>query len=192
MVTMRTDALSSHSWLPAGWSNGIEVVLRRHARHAREDIAEVSQRVDATALAGDHDRVDDRRALAGIGMAHEEPVLLPDGRGADGILDEVIVELGDAVFEVRRQRRPVAQQVIAGLAHGGLGPRPRPQASRHLLQPVQWPGVIFAPVLLPLGRGQLVFVPDGLGLLEPADDRRTLTVCREGRAVGRRCASACT
>ena len=48
------------------------------------------------AVAGHDDRVDDRRALAGVGMADEEPVLA-DGRRSDRIFDQVIVEPGFTV-----------------------------------------------------------------------------------------------
>ncbi len=53
------------------------------------------------ALAGNDERVEDRGALAGIGVADEEPVLLPDRGGPDGIFNEVVVDPGLAVLEVR-------------------------------------------------------------------------------------------
>jgi len=62
--------------LPVDGQQGVEVVLGGHAGQAAEDVAEVSHGVDASAPAGHHNRVDDGRALAGIGMAHEEPVFL--------------------------------------------------------------------------------------------------------------------
>ena len=52
-------------WGPVGGREGVEVVLGRHCRQAGQDVAEVGQRVDLAPLAGHHDRVDDRGALAG-------------------------------------------------------------------------------------------------------------------------------
>ncbi len=65
-----------------------------HPRQAGEDIPEVAVRVLAVALAGDDQRVDDGGALAGVGMADEQPVLFADRRGPDGIFDQVVVEPG--------------------------------------------------------------------------------------------------
>ena len=47
-----------------------------HRRQAPEQVAHVDQRIEAAALAGGHDGVDDGRTLAGVGMPDEEPVLL--------------------------------------------------------------------------------------------------------------------
>ena len=67
-------------------------------------------------LAGDDDRVDDGGALAGVGVADEEPVLLPYGRRADRVFDEVVVEPALAVAQMRGERFPVIEQIRAGLA----------------------------------------------------------------------------
>ena len=78
--------------LPARGRERAEIVLIGHSRHSREHDAQVGERVCAVALAGNDDRVDDRGALAGVGVTDEQPVFLADGRGADGIFDEVVVE----------------------------------------------------------------------------------------------------
>ena len=62
--------------LPVGGQQGAQVVPGGHLGQAAEDVSEVSQGIDAAALTGYDYRVDDRRALAGTGMAHEEPVFL--------------------------------------------------------------------------------------------------------------------
>ena len=46
------------------------------------------------ALAGDDQRVDDRRTLARRGVPDEEPVLLADRGGPDRIFDQVVVDPG--------------------------------------------------------------------------------------------------
>ena len=63
------------SRLPVGGGERVEVVLIGECRQPREDIAHISEGIMAVALAGDDDRVNDSGALAGIGMANEEPVL---------------------------------------------------------------------------------------------------------------------
>ena len=74
MVT-GSDA-SGHQGLPRGGKQGGEVVPRGHLRQSREDIADVVEGIDAAALAGDDNRVNDRGAVAGVGMADEQEVFL--------------------------------------------------------------------------------------------------------------------
>lgn len=47
-------------------------------------------RIDPVAPTAPEHRVDYRAALAGLGMAHEQKVLLPDRRGPDGVLTKVM------------------------------------------------------------------------------------------------------
>ncbi len=70
---------------PVGGSEGVEVVPRGHGWEPTQDVAQIGQGVDLPALAGDDDRVNDGGALAGVGVADEEPVFLPDGRWPDGV-----------------------------------------------------------------------------------------------------------
>ena len=49
-----------------------------------EDVFEISVGVNLTSAAAFNDGVNNRSAFAGIAIAHEEPVLLAEGRGADG------------------------------------------------------------------------------------------------------------
>jgi len=60
--------------LPVDWKQGIEVVPGGHPRQTGEDVAEVGQGIDPAALAGHDDGVHDRCAVAGVGVADEEPV----------------------------------------------------------------------------------------------------------------------
>ena len=52
------------------------------------------------------DRVDDRAALTRFRIAEKQEVLLPDRRGTNGILDQVVVYLKLAVINKPRQLRP--------------------------------------------------------------------------------------
>ncbi len=99
-----------------GGQQGREIVLGRHGRQAGERVLQVGVRVVAVTLAGDEERVEDGGAVAGLRVSDEQPVLGAEFAGTDGVLDRVGVELGASVFEVRGQRRPVAEQVGAGLA----------------------------------------------------------------------------
>lgn len=53
---------------------------------AFENVLEIFGRVDPVPPATAQHRVDHRAALPGFGMADEQKVLLPDGRGPDGVL----------------------------------------------------------------------------------------------------------
>ena len=72
-------------------------------------------------LATDDDGVDDCTALARIGMADEEPMLLGDGGWADGVLDQVIVDLLIASLAIDFGFVPDAQGIITGFACQALG-----------------------------------------------------------------------
>ena len=61
---------------PVGRRQRIQVVLIGHRGEPGEDVAQIGERIFAVPLTRDDDRVDDRRALAGVGVADEEEVLL--------------------------------------------------------------------------------------------------------------------
>jgi hypothetical protein len=73
MVTIPTRDLGRS--LPLSWGESVEVVSGCHLRQASQDVAQVCEGIDPSALTGDDDRVDDRRALAGVGMADKKPIL---------------------------------------------------------------------------------------------------------------------
>ena len=62
--------------LPVLGREGAEVVPVRHPGQTGEDVLQVRERVFPVAFAGYDERVQDRRALPGFGMADKEPVLL--------------------------------------------------------------------------------------------------------------------
>jgi len=83
MVPIKKDG-SRLSGFPVSRGQGVEVVAGRHCREPGEDVAQVNEGIYATALAGYHDRVDDRRSLAGVRVTDKEPVFLLYGRWPDG------------------------------------------------------------------------------------------------------------
>src|SRR5271154_5592788 len=56
-----------------------------------EDVPQIGERIDATAAAVLNYRVDDRTPVTRGSFAHEQPVLFADSRGADRVLDQVVV-----------------------------------------------------------------------------------------------------
>ena len=104
----------------AGQQRG-QVVLIGHSRQAGEHVAQVGERVLAMATARLDERVNDRRALAGIGVTDKKPVFRAELGRADGVFHEVGVQAGAAVAQVGDQGFPLVEQVAAGLAELGFG-----------------------------------------------------------------------
>ena len=48
-------------------------------------------------------------------------IVLSEGSGADGILDQVLVDLDATVFEVNAEQSPKVQRVVQGQAHAAAG-----------------------------------------------------------------------
>ena len=71
---MVTNHRSLSRGLPVDGQQSAQIVLGGHGRQTPQDIAQVGERIDAAALAGDHNRVEDSRALAGVGVADKQPV----------------------------------------------------------------------------------------------------------------------
>ena len=67
-------------------------------------------------LAADHDGVDNRTALARVGMSNEQPILFTDGRGTDRILDKIIINLQVTALAIDLRPAPDSQGVVAGLS----------------------------------------------------------------------------
>ena len=72
--------------LPEARGERAKIVLIGQARQPGDDVLQVRERVLAVALAGDNQRVEDGRALVGIGVPDEQPVLLADAGRPDGVL----------------------------------------------------------------------------------------------------------
>lgn len=70
----------------------VAVLLVGHAPQAAEHVAQVGERVLAVALAGVDQRVEHRRAMAGVGMADEQPILHAQFGRTDGVFRRVVVE----------------------------------------------------------------------------------------------------
>ena len=82
-----------------------------HGRQAGEQVPDVGQGIDAAALAGDDDRVDDGGTLAGLGMSDEEPVFLSNRRGSDGVFNGVVIQTGPAVRAMGDEDLPITEQI---------------------------------------------------------------------------------
>lgn len=138
--------------LPARGGERTEVVLAVHRGQAGEQVADIDLRVVPMPEAGDDDRVEDGGALAGVGVADEEPVLLPKRGGADVVLDDVGVEPGLAVAQVRGQAFPLRKQITELLGNKlapGRGSAPRTTVSETAVLLLHQPGMVreagFAP-----------------------------------------------
>lgn len=120
MVTNEATGLCGGG-LPASQDRLPQVVLVGQAGQPGQEIAEAGESFFAVALAGDDQRGEDGGALAGVGGPDEQPVFLADAGGAQGVLNDVVVESAFAVVQELRRGGPVGEQIIAGLAEGRLG-----------------------------------------------------------------------
>ena len=73
-------------------------------------------RIDAAAAATLDNGVKDGAALAGVGIAEEQPVLFAQSGRSNGVFHEVIVDLETTIFEIDTQKRPIGERVIDSLA----------------------------------------------------------------------------
>ena len=89
-----------------------------HRGELGEHVAQVGVGIDAAATATLDNGVKDGAALAGIGIAQAQPVLLSKSGRPNGVFHEVVVDLNSAIFEVDTKQRPVGERVIDGLAKG--------------------------------------------------------------------------
>ena len=85
-----------------------------------EDVAQVGVGVDASATAVFDEGVEDGSALARVDVAHEEPVLLSNGGGADGVFHQVVVDFHASVLNEDAKTGPLTQGVVDGFAQGTL------------------------------------------------------------------------
>jgi len=89
-----------------------------------QHVLEISIGIDAASSATFENGVKDGSALSGLGLAYKEPVLFADGCGANGILNQVVIDLHPAVLQKDFQRLPLAQGVIHRDAHQALRQMP--------------------------------------------------------------------
>lgn len=85
-------------------------------RDSYENVAQIGERVDAVAFAGRDQREQDGGAMASVFASNEEPVLAADGDAAQCAFGGVVIRLQRTVFNVARQRRPLSQTIVHGLA----------------------------------------------------------------------------
>ena len=85
-VPMVTFSIQNLCGLPVAWEQRGKVVLVGHRRQLGEDVAQVEERILAEAATGPDDRVQHGGTLAGLRVAHEQPVFLAEGGRTDRIL----------------------------------------------------------------------------------------------------------
>jgi hypothetical protein len=87
---------------------------------AFEDVGQVGAGIDAFPVRVDDDGVKRGGSRSRLCIAHEQPVLLPDGTGADGVLDQVIVDLSAPIAQLAGEFVPLIERV-ADRASGEAG-----------------------------------------------------------------------
>ena len=107
--------------LPEGRHECLQVILVGHHRQPGEDIPQVKQGIDSPAVAGNDDRVQDRGALAGLGMADKKPIFDSKLGRTDAVFYSEIAIMprsrgdGRQVTRCRPEKRRVQLGMIAGL-----------------------------------------------------------------------------
>ena len=97
------------------------------------------------ALTGDDERIDDGGSVAGIGVPNEQPVLFSDGRGPDGLFDQVVIDSGTSVSKMGGEGFPLIEQVSRRLPEQLVGQRAFPQSKGELMEPLEGAGKVFLP-----------------------------------------------
>ena len=91
-----------------------------HVGQASQYVAQIAVRVQIAATAAFNDGVEDGTAITDGGVADEEPVLLTQRRGPNGVFHQIVVEFNAAVVEPNFECAPLTQGVNNGLAHQTL------------------------------------------------------------------------
>ena len=94
---------------------------RFHGGQAGEDVFEVVPRIDVEATAVFDKGVNDGGFLAGVLGSDEEPVPGPELGGADGVFNEVVVDLDAAVGQIGLEVGPLVEGVGDGFAQIAFG-----------------------------------------------------------------------
>ena len=76
-------------------------------RQAREDVAQVSIRIDTATTAALHDGIEDGRAVSSLSLPNEQPIFLAERGRADGIFAKVIIDLDATIFEINAEQSPM-------------------------------------------------------------------------------------
>lgn len=82
-------------------------LLVGHVGKPLQKVLEVSARFDLMHLAVLDEREDSRVAHTGFLRSEEEPVFLADGRGANRVLDQIIIDFHFAAVEESADRFPL-------------------------------------------------------------------------------------
>ena len=90
-------------------------------RQAGEQISQVGLGVDPGAVAVADQGIKQSSAFAAFRIAHEQPVLLADRAWADGVFDQIVVDLDPPVLEEHKKFVPLAEGVGDGFPGEALG-----------------------------------------------------------------------
>ena len=85
------------------------------ARHALEDVFEVTVGLDAVELCRSDEGTDCSPSVSAAIGASEHMVFAPERHGPDGAFDGVVVELDTTVVEEPAQRRPARERIADGV-----------------------------------------------------------------------------
>lgn len=91
-----------------------------HGRQSLKDFTKIVGGIDIKFAASFDEAVNDGTGLAGVRAAEEEKVLFADGRGTDGVLDEVVVDLEPSMLEVKVECIPAFEGVVDRFAKVAL------------------------------------------------------------------------
>ena len=97
-----------------------QFILVGHRRQLREDIAQILEGVFSMAYRStrEDDRVDDGRPLAGVGMAHEEPVLVfSDAKMQNGLIAFLFRDRDHAEMPTRRAAVRASRKTLRATQH---------------------------------------------------------------------------
>ena len=90
--------------------------LVRLGGQAFEDVGEVRGGVDALAMTVADEGVERGGSCSALRVAHEQPVLLANGTGPDGVLDKVGVDLQATVAEEHAELWPLFERICERFA----------------------------------------------------------------------------
>lgn len=86
-----------------------------------QELLEVAIRLEPMMAAVLDNGVEDGTTPAGFCSSDEEEVLFTNGGGSHGILDEVVINLDESIFDEDTESRPLPEGVDDGLAKEAFG-----------------------------------------------------------------------
>jgi hypothetical protein len=97
----------------SGWRDFGDLMIG-HPGLASQNVAEVGVGMDVSAAAAFDDRVEDGSTVSSSGSANEDSVLLADGRWAECVFHQVVIDLHPVVSHIHLQCLPLAEGIVDG------------------------------------------------------------------------------